>query len=97
MAKTNNKITERTKPNYYLLPNGIECKDVVSLFDFNVGSAIKYCWRSGRKFEEGIAPIDKEIEDLHKAQVCLDMRIEHLEKERERLMQLKHEENTEGE
>lgn len=39
--------------------SGIECIDVVEWMNFNVGNAVKYCWRADHK--------GKCIEDLEKA------------------------------
>lgn len=47
-------------PSHYNQISGIECIDVVENFNFNVGNAIKYLWRSGLKS-------DNPIEDLEKA------------------------------
>ena len=63
-------------PNYYKLPNDIECKDVIQYFDWNTGSAIKYLWRNGRKSEEGMTLTEKAIEDLEKAIECIQFEIE---------------------
>jgi hypothetical protein len=58
-------------PSHYTWIKGIECKDVVSHFDFNKGCAIKYIWRSGKK--------DNEIQDLKKAIECLNNEIKYIE------------------
>lgn len=55
-------------PSHYTKhPSGIECIDVTRHYDFCIGNAIKYLWRSGLKSEEGMEDIDKQIEDLQKA------------------------------
>lgn len=55
-------------PSHYMKhPSGIECIDVTRYYDFCIGNAIKYLWRSGLKSEEGMEDIDKQIEDLQKA------------------------------
>ncbi len=59
------------RPNYYLLPNGIECKDVTRYFGFDCGNAIKYLWRAGRK--------GNAIEDYKKARQYIDFLIEYAE------------------
>jgi len=56
--------------HYTSHPAGIECIDVVEHLSFNVGCAIKYCWRLNLK--------DDADENLAKA-------IWYLERERERL------------
>lgn len=48
---------------------GIECKDVAGWFSFNLGAAIKYIWRAGRKDK------DKTVEDLNKARKFLEFEI----------------------
>lgn len=46
-------------PHYNRHPSGIECIDVVEHMSFNVGNAVKYCWRADHK--------GRTIEDLEKA------------------------------
>lgn len=53
--------------HYNQHPSGIECIEVARHYDFNIGNAIKYLWRSGLKKEEGMTDKDKQIEDLRKA------------------------------
>ena len=67
--------------DYYLLPNGIECFDVIRYFMCDIGMAIKYLWRHGRKTEEGIDAKQNAIEDLKKAIICIQDQIEELESE----------------
>ena len=50
----------------------IECLQVVELFNFNRGSAMKYIWRSGEKDKK------REIEDLEKAMFYIDREIERI-------------------
>lgn len=61
--------------DYYKTKSGLECIDVAQEFDFNLGNAIKYIWRAGKKFENGISTRDKAIEDLQKAKVYIDYEI----------------------
>jgi len=68
--------------HYNALP--IECIDVIKYFDLPIGNVIKYCWRAGLKKEEGISQIDKEIEDLKKAQYYLNCKIAMLEEQKAR-------------
>lgn len=70
------------KPNYYLLPNGIECKDVVGEFPYNIGTAIAYLWRAGKKPAEGTqTQHQKHLEDLHKAMDHISFEIARLAKQ----------------
>ena len=60
-------------PHYNDSPSGVECIDVVRWMSFNVGSAVKYCWRAGLKDPA------KTVEDLKKAVFYLNDEIERLE------------------
>lgn len=59
--------------HYNSHPAGIECVDVVEHFTFNVGNAVKYCWRAGLKSPD-------QLEDLHKAIWYITREISRLEK-----------------
>ena len=69
------------RPSHYTShPSGVECIAITEHYDFCVGNAIKYLWRCGLKVEEGMAPKDKEIEDLKKAVYYITRKINNLEK-----------------
>ena len=61
-----------TSPGHYTWIPGIECKDVVKHFNFNLGNVIKYVWRAGQKGDA--------IEDLRKARQYLDFELRRLER-----------------
>lgn len=62
-------------PSHYTdHPSGAECIDIAEWFTFNLGNAIKYIWRSGKKGDR--------IEDLKKARWYLDREIARLESAR---------------
>lgn len=65
--------------DYYSLPNGITCLQVIRYFPNNIGNAIKYLWRHGKKHESDITDIDKAIEDLNKSMVYIKDQIKLLE------------------
>lgn len=46
---------------------GIEPLDICRHLDFNRGNALKYLLRAGRKKEQGMSDVQKEIQDLQKA------------------------------
>lgn len=46
---------------------GIEVIDITRHMNFDLGNAIKYILRCGKKSEEGYNDREKEIEDLRKA------------------------------
>lgn len=58
-------------PSHYTWIDGVECKDVVSHFNYNKGTAIAYIWRSGHK--------GTEVQDLKKAIKHLQFEVEMLE------------------
>ena len=45
--------------HYNSHPSGVECIEITEHFNFNIGNAVKYCWRAGLKGEQ--------VEDLRKA------------------------------
>lgn len=53
-------------------PHGIEAIDVTQLFNFNVGNALKYLLRHGKKFNK--------LEDLQKAKQYIDFEINRINK-----------------
>lgn len=57
---------------------GIEVIDITRHMDFDLGNAIKYILRQGRKSEEGITDNEKAIEDLQKAIFYLNDKIKML-------------------
>lgn len=70
---------EKPGHNYYMLENGIECKDVAGEFSYNIGTAMAYLWRAGKKpADQGRTQSEKHIEDLQKA-------IDHIRYEIERI------------
>lgn len=54
-------------PHYKKHPSGIDCIEIAEHFNFNLGNAIKYIWRSD--FKGG-------LEDLKKAQWYINREIE---------------------
>lgn len=51
----------------------VECIDVVEHFNFNLGNAVKYIWRAGKK-----GGSTKQVEDLQKAAWYVKREIERL-------------------
>ena len=62
---------------------GIEVIDITRHLDFDLGNAVKYILRSGKKTEQGYDDIEKEIEDLQKAIFYLNDEIELIKKTKE--------------
>lgn len=55
-------------------PSGVECITITRHMGFNIGNAIKYLWRAGRKDK------DFEIQDLRKAIWYIEDEIKRLER-----------------
>lgn len=60
--------------HYNSSPSGVEAIDVIEHMTFNVGSAVKYCWRHGLK------PGTDAVTDLKKAIWYLQREVERLSK-----------------
>jgi len=60
-------------PHYTSHPSGVECVDIAEHLSFNLGNALKYVWRAGKKDPE------KRQEDLDKARWYIDREERHLE------------------
>lgn len=65
-------------PNHYTWLKGIECKDVTSHFNFNVGNIIKYAWRVGNPQATKHSTIEGLVEDLEKIKMYAAFEIERL-------------------
>lgn len=64
-------MNDPINPDYYRWhPSKVECIQITEHFNFNLGNALKYIWRAGRK---GSA-----CEDLQKASFYLSREIERL-------------------
>ena len=57
---------------------GIEVIDITRHMDFDLGNVIKYVLRAGHKSEEGISDINKQIEELKKAEWDINDQISQL-------------------
>ena len=68
-------------PSYYC--GNIEVIDFIEdkNLGYHLGNAVKYISRAGKKREEGMSDLEKEIEDLKKARFYLDRKIEMLEED----------------
>ena len=70
-------------PHYSWLKEkcGLEVIDITRHLDFDLGNAVKYILRAGRKTEEGYDNRSKTIEDLKKAVWYINDKIKTLENE----------------
>lgn len=57
-------------PDHYTWLPGAECIEIAQHFPFNLGNAIKYIWRAGRKRDEEFA------QDIRKAIFYLNREVE---------------------
>ena len=66
--------------HYNELPEALQHWNVVPVmgWDYYIGNATKYLWRAGKKSSGFMSDHDKEIEDLRKAVVYINKRIDHL-------------------
>ena len=59
------------KPEHYNShPSGVECRDIARHEPYNIGCAIKYLWRRGKKGDA--------VQDLEKAIECIRDEIKRL-------------------
>jgi hypothetical protein len=66
-------LTSIINPAHYTQhPSGIESIEITEHFNFCLGNAVKYIWRSGLK--------GNALEDLHKARWYIDREIKRREK-----------------
>lgn len=72
-----------TYPDHYTYGK-IECIDFImdKELNFQLGNAVKYIVRSGRKHENGMTVDQKRIEDLEKAKQYIDFEIQRIKGER---------------
>ncbi len=63
---------------------GVEVIDIARHLDFDMGNALKYLLRAGKKSEVWYSDKDKEVQDLKKAVWYINDKIKMLEKEDER-------------
>ncbi len=81
----NETAKERNIPNYYIgSVYGYEARKVVEDWNlsYNIGTAVTYLLRAGKKVEQGMDNKAKHIEDIKKTINHLKFEIERLENER---------------
>lgn len=75
------RVYHPTHYTWLLDAAGVEPYEICRLFDFSLGSALKYILRAGHKKEDGLTQRQKKIEDLQKAVFYLNDEIERLQEE----------------
>ena len=76
--------SKEKSPSYYIGRYlGIQAKDVCFDFDltYNIGTAVTYLLRSGKKQERGMNPKAKRMEDIRKAINHLEFELTNIERE----------------
>lgn len=69
-------------PKHYTAhPSGIEAIQICEHYNFCIGNAIKYLWRSGLKVSDNLSNKESEIQDLKKAAWYINRQIQNLENE----------------
>ena len=69
-------------PTYYL-SNGIEASKVVAAFqgdNYNIGTALTYLMRAGKKIYVNKSPIDSKVADIKKAINHLNFELDRINK-----------------
>ena len=84
MMMKGNKVSHPSHYTWLKELCGIEVIDIARYLDFDMGNALKYLLRAGKKSEEGYTDKEKEIQDLKKAVWYLNDKIKMLEEEDER-------------
>ena len=75
------KVNSPSHYNWLKKLAGVEVIDITRHLDFDLGNAVKYILRAGRKTEEGYDNKTKTIEDLKKAIWYINDKIKTLEHE----------------
>lgn len=84
MIMKDNKVSHPSHYTWLKALCGIEVIDIARHLDFDMGNALKYLLRAGKKGEEGYTHKEKEIQDLEKAVWYLNDKIKMLKEEDER-------------
>lgn len=81
MQEKEDKVNHPLHYSYLKKLAGVEVIDITRHLDFDLGNAVKYLLRAGRKTEEGYDNKAKTIEDLNKAIFYINDKIKTLEDE----------------
>lgn len=79
MQKKEDKVNSPSHYSWLKKLAGVEIIDIIRHLDFDLGNAVKYILRAGRKTEEGYDDKAKTIEDLRKASWYINDKIKTLE------------------
>lgn len=79
MREKEDKVNSPSHYNWLKKLAGVEVIDITRHLDFDLGNAVKYILRAGRKTEEGYDNKTKTVEDLKKAVWYINDKIKTLE------------------
>jgi len=77
------RLEDFNKIPIYYLSNGIEASKVVAAFqgdNYNIGTALTYLMRAGKKVYVNKSPIDSKVADIKKAINHLNFELDRLKK-----------------
>jgi hypothetical protein len=72
---SNNTLDEVNNPPWYESESGVKCIEITRHMNFNLGNAMKYVWRAGKKGDG----VEFAIKDLNKAVVYLKDEIQRMQ------------------
>lgn len=79
MEENNERVQHPSHYTWLKEQCGVEVIDITRHMDFDLGNAVKYILRAGRKSEEGYTDMQKMIEDLRKAIFYIEDEIKLIE------------------
>ena len=79
MEENNERVQHPSHYTWLKEQCGVEVIDITRHMDFDLGNAVKYILRAGRKSEEGYTDKQKMIEDLRKAIFYIEDEIKLIE------------------
>lgn len=89
MANTEDRVNHPSHYTWLKELCGIEVIDITRHMDFDLGNVVKYVLRSGHKEEADMTPIEKQVEDLKKAEWYLNDKITQLQLQMAKQLQAK--------
>ncbi len=69
-----NSVDKVNNPDHYTWHPKAECAEITGEFNYNIGTAIAYLWRAGRKTDDAVEDIRKAIKHLEMECVRLEVR-----------------------
>ena len=89
MSNTEDRVNHPSHYTWLKELCGIEVIDITRHMDFDLGNVVKYVLRSGHKEEADMTPLEKQVEDLKKAEWYLNDKITQLQLKMAKQLQAK--------